>query len=107
MHFEVLMTRSAMRDLEELHDYIARHDAPGKADHVLDAVTDVIDSLARFPGRGTHPQELHSLGIKEFREICFKPYRVIYRIQGQRVYILLIADGRRDFQTLLKRRFLR
>lgn len=107
MRFEVLMTKSAARDLEELHGFIARHDAPEKAAQVLNAVTEVIDSLTEFPERGAHPRELLSLGIKEFRETFFKSYRVIYRIVGQRVYILLIADGRRDFQTLLKRRFFR
>lgn len=106
MPFEVLMTLSAKRDLEELHSYITRHDVPGKADQVLDAVVEVMDSLAQFPERGAYPRELHDLGIKEFRETFFKPYRVIYRIAGQRVYILLIADGRRDFQTILKRRLL-
>ncbi|MBF0626121.1 MAG: type II toxin-antitoxin system RelE/ParE family toxin [Magnetococcales bacterium] len=107
MSFEVLMTLSAKHDLEELHDFITRHDVPGKADQVLDAVEEVMESLAQFPERGAYPRELHALGIKEFRETFFKPYRVIYRIAGQRVYILLIADGRRDFQTLLKRRLLR
>ncbi|MBF0308805.1 MAG: type II toxin-antitoxin system RelE/ParE family toxin [Magnetococcales bacterium] len=107
MRFEVLMTHGARRDLEELHDYIARHDSAEKAAHVLDAVLGIVETLAEFPKRGAHPRELHALGIEEFREIGFKPYRVIYRIQGQRVYILLVADGRRDFQNLLKSRFLR
>lgn len=107
MRFEVLMTKSAARDLEELQAFIARHDAPEKAAQVLDAITEVIGSLTEFPERGAHPRELLSLGIKEFRETFFKPYRVIYRIVGQRVYILVVADGRRDFQTLLKRRFFR
>lgn len=29
---------------------------------------------------------------------------MIYRIVGRRVYLYLIADGRRDMQTLLTRR---
>ncbi|MBF0191866.1 MAG: type II toxin-antitoxin system RelE/ParE family toxin [Magnetococcales bacterium] len=107
MRFEVLMTKSAAQDLEELHDYIAHHDSMEKAVHVLDAITGIVERLGEFPERGPHPKELRMLGIREFRETYFKPYRVIYRIQGQRVYILLIADGRRDFESLLKRRFLR
>lgn len=46
------------------------------------------------------------MGIREYRQTFFKPYRVIYRVIGQRVYIYLIADGRRDMQTLLARRLL-
>jgi len=62
--------------------------------------------LATFSERGSHPRELLALGIREYRETCFKPYRVIYRIIGKRVFVYLIADGRRDMQTLLERRLL-
>jgi toxin ParE1/3/4 len=34
------------------------------------------------------------------------PYRVIYRVLGNVVHVFLIADGRRDMQTLLHRRLL-
>jgi toxin ParE1/3/4 len=32
---------------------------------------------------------------------------VIYRIMVDRVYVLLIVDGRRDMETLLQRRLLK
>ena len=51
-------------------------------------------------------KELLALGIREYREIFFKPYRMIYRVMDKNVYVLLIADGRRDMQTLLQRRLL-
>jgi len=106
MSFEVLMTRDAAGDLEELYDYIAEHDAPSKADYVLDRLQKVLDTLAAFPERGSYPKELLALGIREYRQTFFKPYRVIYRIIGQRVYVYLIVDGRRDMQALLERRLL-
>jgi toxin ParE1/3/4 len=31
---------------------------------------------------------------------------VVYRVAGERVYVYLIADGRRDMQSLLARRLL-
>ena len=40
----------------------------------------------------------------KYREIFFKPYRIIYRVMEDNVYVLVIADGRRDMQTLLQRR---
>jgi len=40
-------------------------------------------------------------------QLSYKPYRIIYRVVANRVYIYLIADGRRDFQTLLAQRLLR
>lgn len=76
----------------------------GKADHVLDKFEEAINSLSEFPERGVYPQEFLSLGIRDYREIFFKPYRIIYRVIGKRFYIYLIVDGRRDMQTLLNRR---
>jgi len=106
MPFEVLLTADAVRDLEEIHGYIARHDAPAKAEHVLGRIEAVIASLAAFPERGAYPRELLAVGIREYRETHFKPYRVIYRVVGAHVYIYLIADERRDMQALLTRRLL-
>jgi toxin ParE1/3/4 len=104
--YEVILTEDAAGDLEGLQEYIAQHDAPSKADYVLDRIQHVIDTLATFPERGSYPKELLALGIREYRQAFFKPYRLIYRVIGQRVYVYLIADGRRDMQALLERRLL-
>jgi toxin ParE1/3/4 len=106
MLFEVLLTEDAARDLREIYDYVAEHDAPAKADYVLKRLEKIINGLSRFPSRGTYPRELLAVGIRDYREAFFKPYRVIYRTTGPKVYVYLIADGRRDMQTLLLRRLL-
>jgi toxin ParE1/3/4 len=92
--------------LEELYDYIASHDAPGKADYVLDQIEKAFSSLSENPERGAYPKELLAIGLREYREIFFKPYRIIYRVMAENVYVMVIADGRRDMQTLLQRRLL-
>ena len=104
--FEVLLTEGAEQDLEAIHDYIAEFDCIANANDVLDEVMGMVGSPSRFPERGSYPRELVGLGIKEYRQIFFKPYRVIYRVTGSQVIIYLIADGRRDMQTVLARRLL-
>lgn len=104
--FEVLLTAGAERDLESIHDYIAGADGLASADSVLDQLMAVVRNLSRFPERGNYPKELAALGIKEYRQTSFKPYRVIYRVTGHRVFIYLIVDGRRDMQSVLARRML-
>jgi toxin ParE1/3/4 len=106
MPFGVFLTAAAARDLEELYRHIALHDAPGKAEHVLTGIEKAFGSLSESPNRGAHPKELLALGIREYREIFFKSYRVVYRVLGNVVHVLLVADGRRDMQTLLQRRLL-
>lgn len=104
--YEVLLTEGAEQDLEALHDYIAEYDSAANAGYVLDRLLEVVESLSRFPLRGGHPAELAALGIKEYRQTSFKPYRVIYRVIENRVVIYLIVDGRRDMQSILSRRLL-
>jgi toxin ParE1/3/4 len=107
MSFHIFLTDDAVRDLEEPHKYITEYDGPEKADYVLDRIEAAMDGLSEFPERGSYPKELLSLGIREYREVLFKPYRLIYRVIGEAVYIYLIADGRRDMQSLLQRRLIR
>ncbi len=107
MPFAVLLTENAARDLESLYNYIHRNDAPGKADHVLEQIENALDSLAEFPERGRYPKELDTLGIRQYREIFFKPYRIIYQVTGETVHVFLIADGRRDMRSLLEQRLLK
>jgi toxin ParE1/3/4 len=106
MAFTVLLTDSAARDLEEIHDYVARHDAPGRAEQLLGRLEKAFTALSESPQRGAYPKELVALGIRAYREVFFKPYRILYTVRDAEVYVLLIADGRRDMQTLLQRRLL-
>ncbi len=104
--YRVLLTAGAERDLEAIYDYIAGSDSKANADHVLDKLLKLAETLAAFPERGAYPRELLDLGIREYRQVFFKPYRLIYRIIGKHVYVYLIADGRRDMQSLLALRLL-
>lgn len=105
--YEVLLTQGAEQDLEALHDYLSRTASPLTADRLLDALEEQISTLRRFPERGDHPRELLALGIREYRQLHFKPWRLIYQVDDdQQVIIHLIADGRRDMASLLARRLL-
>jgi toxin ParE1/3/4 len=102
--YKVELTRSASTDLSEIIEWIARNDSPENALYVLDQIEEKTNSLVYQPERGAVPLELRCLGVDKFREIFFKPYRIIYHIRDQRVVVNLIADGRRDMTALLQRR---
>lgn len=104
--FTVLLTRGAEQDLESIYDYIAAADCRESADLMLDQLMATIEQLAQLPERGSCPKELTGLGIREYRQVMCKPWRLIYRVHGSQVVVYLIADGRRDMQTLLSRRLL-
>jgi toxin ParE1/3/4 len=106
MTFQVSLPRDAERDLEEIYDFIAEHDSPANAEQVLQRLTRAADALRTTPERGSHVDELRSLGMVEYRQIFFKPYRLLYRVHAKHVVIYVIADGRRDMGSLLMRRLL-
>jgi len=104
--FQVILTADAVHDLEEIDAWICTNDSVESADYVLDHIESRLNSLTDMPERGTHPKELSALGNREYREIYFKPYRMIYRVIDDNVYVYLITDGRRDMQALLNRKLL-
>lgn len=104
MALEVILTEDAERDLEQIYDYIFGQGDHAEADRILDKIEQALGRLARHPNRGSYPKELLDLGIREYRQIIFDPYRLIYRVIDDRVIVYLIADGRRDMQDLLTRR---
>ena len=106
MAYQIVVTEDAERDLEEIYNYIADTDSPANADRVLDGIVAATEELTTFPDRGVIPKELRALGINEYRQVLYKPYRVIYRLHHRRVLIYVVVDGRRDMQSLLSRRLL-
>ena len=102
----VRITTAAQRDLREIVRWIAKHDSQRAAEHVLDKLQSECRKLQLQPERGAFPPELLALGIKRYRQVFFKPYRVIYRVQDDNVAVMLIVDGRRNLKTLLERRLL-
>ncbi len=106
MPCEVSLTKDAERGLEEIYLYIAEHDSRHSADHVLNRLVQATDALRTSPDRGSHVNELRSLGISEYRQIFVKPYRLIYRVHANQVIVYVVGDGRRDIASLLARRLL-
>ena len=103
---KAFFTAGLKRDLQKLDDFVAVHDSVAHAERLLDRLEALVADLATRSDRGAHPRELSALGIQDYRQAFFKPYRVIYRPTGANVIIYLVADGRRDMGTLLARRLL-
>lgn len=102
----VSMARSVERDLDEIYDHIAREASPSRAEKVFERLREQIHSLAIHPERGSWPPELLALGVRDFRQLVVRPWRIFYRVVGDQVNVLLIADSRRNLKTLLERRLL-
>lgn len=107
MKYNVLLLETAELDLLDIHQYLEKNDSPESADKLLDGLERFIATLDTMPERGHYPPELERIGIRHYREIHFKPYRIIYAVDGDTVIVYAVLDGRRDMQTLLQQRILR
>jgi len=104
--FRVQWADAAVRDLEELVAFIAL-DSAVDAEHVLRRIEDRAAALESSPARGRVVPELTRFGMRTWRELVVRPYRLVYRIEGDTVTVLALFDGRRDLEDLLLERLLR
>ena len=107
MKFKVHLVEDAEEDLFDIYRYVAQNDSIEKADKLLDNLEMTIRKLESLPQRGHFPPELERIGIKDYREVFYKPYRIIYQITKSEIFVHCVLDGRRDLQEQLQSRMLR
>ena len=104
--YKVFWTRQAADDVEEIIEYI-RHDQPDAAERVYKEIRKKCIQLKTQPERYRVVSEFAELGIQHYRQISVAPYRVIFKIAHDGVYVFAVVDGRRDFESFLFRRLMR
>jgi len=107
---QVRLTAGAEHDLRGIwRRRLAQRGGDGEdgADALLDRLVGAIESLADYTERGPVPPELEALGIRSYRQLSLPPCRVIYLPEPGLVTVMVVADSRRDFRTLLEERLLR
>jgi addiction module RelE/StbE family toxin len=102
----VVWAESAARDLEEIVTFVAR-DSPGDAERLLAKLETRASALTRMPDCGRIVPEILHFGLRTWRELIVRPYRIVYRVSGRVVIVLAVLDGRRDLQDLLLERLVR
>ena len=99
----VYWTSIARSDLDAIINYIAV-DSVIKALAVLGKLEKKAASLSAQSGRGRIVPELKTIGINHYRELIVKPWRIVYRVESDRVLIMAVLDSRRDLDHLLLQR---
>ncbi len=101
---QVFVTHDAARDVDEICDYIEAHDSAQAAAYVYENIKEAVLGLATAPLRGRVVPELERLGVLEYREVFFKPYRILFYVEGKRVFVFAVFDGRRELASIIQRR---
>ena len=85
-------TEPAILDLDSIRNYIAR-DSEYYADIFVEKIIAAVENLKQFPEIGRIVLEAEE---KNIREILFHNYGIIYRIETERILILMVIHGSRD-----------
>jgi toxin ParE1/3/4 len=103
---KVIWTKPALNDLDEIFNYIAS-DSVAIAIKQFERIKETVKDIEAFPKQGRIIPELQNENITKFREKIVNPWRMMYRIEENRILILAIIDGRRNIEDILLKRQLR
>ena len=78
MKREVVLSEPAPADLLDIIDYYLCEVSDRVESKIIDDLEAAVNNLAEFPDMGSIPRELLSLGIRQYRQVIEKPYRIIY-----------------------------
>jgi len=104
--YKVQWTSNAKEDLLNIVDYIKK-DSLSAARKVYGQIKEKAHSSNFFPLRGRVVPELLKEGITIYRELITPPWRIMYKIENDTVYIMAIFDSRQNVEELLLQKLLK
>ena len=104
--FEVMWTKNAKYDLEEVIKYI-KVDSIKVAKNIFSEIKEQCNDLAIFLLSRRIVPELQHIGILQYWELIYKMWGIVYKIEDEKVYILIVVDSSRDIEDILFRRLLK
>ena len=83
----------AVERLEDIYEYISKENVSA-AQKIINKIFKKVETLSKYPGRGRKVPEANR---EEIREVFESEYRIIYRAETKKIFILTI----RNFKQLL------
>jgi len=104
--YKVKWTSSAKEDILNIVDYIKK-DSLSAARKIYGQIKEKAQSSNFFPLRGRIVPELLKEGITIYRELIAQPWRIMYKIENDTVYIMALFDSRHNIEEILLQKLLR
>ncbi len=104
--YKVQWTSNAKEDLLNIVAYI-KNDSPTIAREVYQKIKSKANSSNFLPLRGRVALELQKEGIIMYKELISSPWRIMYKVDNDTVYIMAIFDSRQNVEELLLQKLLR
>jgi toxin ParE1/3/4 len=103
--YEIIWTNVAENDLINIIEYISV-DSPQNALEILEKIRQKASSLYTLPERGRIVPELQGQGIFQYRELVIPPWRLMYRIADQKIFVMSVIDSRQNVEDVLLNRLI-
>jgi plasmid stabilization system protein ParE len=103
--YHIKWAAPAREDINEIIDYISQTNI-NYAVKILNKIEEHIKQLDLFPERYRIVPELERYGYLLYREIIVDYWRIIYKIENNFVYIMLVIDSRRSLEDLILKKII-
>jgi plasmid stabilization system protein ParE len=104
--FQVIWSKYAELDLELIIEYI-KIGSLHTAKKIFDEIRNKCDQLHTLPQRKRIVPEFQQIGITKYKELIYKRWRIVYKIDDAKVHILLVADANRNLEDILFQRLIK
>lgn len=94
---KVTWSEPALAHLVAIQDYLSQQASPYTAEQFLLRLMANTEQLASFPRIGRVVPDPED----ELRELVFRPYRIVYQVEAERVVVVAVIHGSRDFSVAL------
>ena len=101
----VIWTKSATNDLELIIEYI-KIDSIKTAKEIFLQLKRECQVLELMPERKRVVPELQQIGVSKYREVIYKRWRIIFKIEEFKVFVLIVVDSSRNLEDLLFQRLI-
>ncbi len=88
----VTLANAAVVDLENVRRWYLEQDVPEVGERLLREIVAAVEVLADFPESGRVVPEF---GVATLREVIHSPFRIVYRVDAERVRIVRVWRGER------------
>ena len=104
--FKAIWTKNAEFDLESIIEYV-KTDSIKVAKDIFFEIKNRSNDLSIFPTSGRIVPELQQIGVLKYRELIYKRWRIIYKIENEKIFIVVVVDSSRNIEDILFQRLLK
>ena len=104
-NYNIKWASPALDDLDEIIEYISKTNLTYSI-KVMDKIYEQVNKLNINPERCRIVPELEKYGYLSYRQLIVDYWKIIFKIEGNIVYIMVVIDGRRNLEDIILKKIL-